>query len=177
MPGLLETAASLGLSAGVVALVMANLAGAARTQAACLHLADDLFRARQLEHLVDRATLLAGAGPTRPPPLSSLSGDTAVFAADLDGDGAVDPNSSETSAVEVRPDGADTRVRLRLGRQTMTVLEAEGSEATLAAFDRRGMATDAATASLVELVLAARDEVGDQAPRRMLFALPARTLP
>lgn len=177
MPSLLETAASLGLSAGVVALLTANLAAAARTHAACLLLAEDLFRVRQLEHLVDRATLLAGAGPTRPPPLASLTSDTAVLAADLDGDGTVDPNSSETSAVEVRPDGADARVRLRLGRQTMTVLEAEDSEATLAAFDRRGLVADAASASLVELVLAARDEDGGESLQRMLFALPARTLP
>jgi hypothetical protein len=176
MPSLLEAAASLAISAAVLVLMTASLAGAARVHAACIELGDELFRVRQLEHLVDRAASLAGAGPTHPWPVSSLTADTVVFASDQDGNGTVDATSSETTALEVRQSGSQARVRIRLGRQTMTVLEVDDSDASLHACDSRGRSAAASTTSLVELAIAARDD-GSGSIRRLLFAVPARRAP
>lgn len=176
MGSLLETVAALGLSALVMAMVVASLAAGARLQAACILLGDELFETRQLEHLVDRATQGAGSGPGHPAPLSSLTGDTVVFAADTNGDKKVDTTSAETTALEVRQSGSTALVRIRLGRQTMTVLDTEDSVATLAFVDRRGRTADAATASLVELAITPKT-AASAATRRLLFSVPARTWP
>jgi len=175
MSSLLEAIVAVSLSGAVLALMSTSLLGAARLQAACARLSDEAFASRQLEHLADRATLRAGAGPNRPAAVSSVAADTVVLGSDLDGNGIVDANSSETTALEVRPDGRTARVRVRLGRQTMTVLEADDSSAAIAVLDRRGNAAAAETATLVELVVTSRDDSGNA--RRLLFSLPARTLP
>ena len=178
MSSLLETAAALTVSGTVMILMTTSLAGAVRVHAACVTLGDELFQARQLEHLVDRTTIAAGAGPTHPEPVSSLSGDTVVFASDHDGNGSVDTTSSETTALEVRQSGAEARVRLRLGRQTMTVLTADDSDASLAVLDRRGLVAVSTTATLVELSILERGQpAGGPRIRRMLFSLPTRRAP
>src|SRR6185503_16477200 len=99
----------------------------------------------------------AGMGPGHPAAVTAVSADTIVFEADQNGDGVVDSTSSETSALESRAAGSDARVRVRLGRQTMTVLEAERSDASLSAVDRHGAAANATTAALVGLTISARD--------------------
>lgn len=176
MPSLVETAASAAVGGAVLALVAAAMGSAVRIDAEAARLADDLFRSRQLEHLVDRAALPAGSGPARPSPLSSLAETGAVFTADLDGSGAVDSTTAETTAVEVSQDGSTARLRVKLGRQTMTVLEAARSDARISGLDAAGRAANAATASLVEVEIVPRDR-GD-GPRRVLrFAIPARFLP
>ncbi len=175
MSGLLEAVAALAISAAVMALVTVSLTGAARIQAAASTLAGELFAARQLEHLVDRAALAAGSGPAHPAPVPSLDGSNVVFASDQNGDGAVDSTSSETTALEVRHVAGTARVRVRLGRQTMTVLEAGDSDATLEALDRGGGSANAASATLVALTV--RAEGADSVERRMLFSVPARTIP
>ncbi|MFN2427633.1 MAG: hypothetical protein ABR587_14425 [Candidatus Binatia bacterium] len=178
MSGLLETAASLGVSGAVMVLMTTSLTGASRVHSACVALGDELFAARQLEHLVDRAALAAGAGPGVPSPIASVSADTVVFASDHDGDGSIDTSSSETTALEVRQSGAETRVRLRLGRQTMTILAAEDREAALAVLDNHGLVTDAASAALVELSIAGRGGAAESTPvRRMLFSVAPRPVP
>lgn len=174
MPSLVEAAASIAVGGAVLTLGTAAIGSAARLDAEAGVLAGELFRVRQLEHLVDRAALAAGAGPTRPAPLSTLTATGAVFAADLDGNGIVDATSSETTALEVSMNGTDARLRIRLGRQTTTVLEAERSEAVVWGIGADGRAADAATATLVRLDVTPRDG----APvRSMLFVLPARILP
>jgi type II secretory pathway component PulJ len=178
MSSLLEAAAALGISAAVTALLTASLSGAVRVHTACVALTDDLFEVRQLEHLVDRSALAAGAGPMRPAAISSLSSDTVVFASDSNGNGSVDATSSETTALEVRQIGAQARVRVRLGRQTMTVLEADESDASLVAVDKRGLPASSTTASLVELAISPHAQPEeDTRIRRMLFSLPAQSLP
>lgn len=168
MATLLEAVASLAISGAIAGLVSASLSSALRVESACIELAAELFERRQLEHLVDRAALSAGAGPGLPAGVASVSSDSIVFASDQDGDGLVDATSSETTALEVRQASGDARVRLRYGRQTMTVLEREDAEATLSVFDRGGSATGAAGAALVELAIA--PENGDAA--KLYFALP-----
>jgi len=178
MPSLVETCASAAIGGAVLALVTASMASGARTASAASQLTAELFRARQLEHLVSRATLLAGAGPSRPPAVASLSSGSVAFAADLDGSGGVDATTSETTTLEVVQDSGTAKIRVRLGRQTMTVLEAQDSEATLGALDRDGRAANSATASIVELAITARDPpTGAEATRRLRFAIPARVLP
>jgi hypothetical protein len=165
---LLEAVASLAISGTVVALVSASMSSAVRVQHACIELAGELFERRQLEHLVDRAVLAAGAGPGLPSAVASATSDTVVFSSDHDGDGTVDTQSSETTALEVRQSSGDARVRIRFGRQTMTVLEAEDSEVTLEVLDRRGAATGAEGAALVDLSI-----VPEQGTASMLsFSLP-----
>lgn len=176
MPGLLEAAAAVGISAIVVAMVTGSLTSAVRVQTACMELGNEMFEARQLEHLVDRAVLAAGAGPGHPAAIASLSNDTITFASDQNGDGRVDTSSSETTALEVRQIGNQGRVRVRLGRQTMTVLEADDATATISAVDRSGRRADAATATVIDLLIAARNAGSEDAPlRRLLFAVPSRT--
>lgn len=176
MPSLVETAASAAVGGAVLALAAAAMGSAARLDAEAARLADDLFRTRQLEHLVDRASLPAGSGPASPSALSGLADTSAVFTADLDGSGAVDPTTAETTAVEVSQDGSTARLRVKLGRQTMTVLEAAHSDARISGLDAAGHAASAATASLVEVEIVPRDR-SDGSPRILRFAIPARFLP
>jgi hypothetical protein len=174
MSSLLESCAALALSGSVLVLTTAGISAAARLNAACLDLTAEMFAERQLEHLVDGAVLAAGGGPLRPSAISTVDETNVVFAADLDGNGSVVASGSETSALEVRHSGRRARVRVRLGKQTMTVLEADDTEATLVCLDRDGHEADAATSSLVELTLTPRDRASPAATRRLLFALPAR---
>ena len=170
MASLLEAVASLGISGAVIALMSASMTSAVRIQTACIALGDELFERRPLEHRVDRAVLAAGSGPSLPAAVSSVSSDTVVFASDHDGDGTVDPTSSETTALEVRQSSGDTRVRLRFGRQTMTVLDVPDSESTLAVLDSGGSPASASTAALVEVAIT--PDAAEAAPSRMLFSLP-----
>jgi hypothetical protein len=163
--------ASLGISGAVVALLSLSMTSAVRIRTSCVELADELFQQRQLEHLVDRAALAAGAGPGFPAPVSSLTSDTVVFASDHDGNRAVDGSSSETTALEVRQSSGDARVRVRFGKQTMTVVEVADSVARLDVVDRRGAAASASTAALLDLRIAPAD--GDSRERRLLFSVPA----
>ncbi len=160
------------LSAAVLLVCTSGLAATARLHAACLALEEEMFAERQLEHLVDRASLAAGSGPLRPPALTSLDASNAVFGADLDGNGTVDSSGSETSALEVRRSGNEARIRVRVGKQTMTVLVLPETEATIEGLDREGRGATASTATLLELELRPRADV--DAARRLLFALPAR---
>jgi hypothetical protein len=173
LASLLEAVASLGISSAVVALLSASMTSAVRLQTACIELGDELFERRQLEHLVDRAVLAAGAGPGFPAGVASMSSDSIVFASDHDGDGTVDTTSSETTALEVRQSSGDARVRLRFGRQTMTVMEIADSEATLSVLDRGGATASAGTAALVELAV-----VHEGAGRtELVFSLPPAPVP
>jgi hypothetical protein len=167
---LVEAVASLGISGAVVALISASMTSAVRVQNACIELGDQLFERRQLEHLVDRTVLAAGGGPSLPAAVSSVSADSVVFGSDHDGDGIVDTTSSETTALEVRHTSGYARVRLRFGRQTMTVMEVADSEATLAVSDRGGSAAAASAAALVELAIAPAS--GDGRASQLFFSLP-----
>ncbi len=175
MASLLEAVASLGISGAVVALLTASMTSAVRVQAACTELAGDLFEKRQLEHLVDRAVLASGSGPALPGAVASVSADSVELASDHDGNGTVDTTSAETTALEVRQSSGDARVRLRFGRQTMTVLEVADSQATLAALDRSGSPAIAATTALVELAISAEDD--GTVASRLLFAIPPPSMP
>lgn len=177
MSSLLEAVAALSISGAVMVLSITSLTAAARLHAACATLSSELFASRQLEQLVDRATLLAGNGPNLPEPVSALEPDTIVFASDHDGDGIVDTGSSESTALEVRQISGHVKVRVRLGRQTMTVFEADDSDAVVSALDAAGRVADAAGATFIELAITSRDESFHAAgSRRMLFSLPARTM-
>lgn len=174
MSSLLESCAALALSGSMLVLTTAGISAAARLNAACLALTAEMFAERQLEHLVDGAVLAAGGGPLKPAAIASVDEANVVFAADHDGNGSVEASGSETSALEIRHSGRRARVRVRLGRQTMTVLEADDTEATLVCLDRDGLEAGAATSSLVELSLAPRDRSAALPSRQMIFALPAR---
>lgn len=175
MTSLLEAATSLALTGAILSLLSASIVASARVDAAAAGLADRLFQQRQLEHLFDRATTAAGAGPTHPPAVSSVGNEAVVLLSDQDGDGSVNASSSETTTLEVRQIGAEARVRLKLGGQTMTVLAVPRAEATLEARDVAGQAADAASATLVELGVH-RDD-GEEEDRLQLFSLPGRLWP
>ncbi len=177
MASLLEAAAAVGISGTVMVLVTTSLAGAARIQSLGATVANELFAERQLEQLVDRASLQSGYGPAHPAAVSSVSADTVVFGSDSNGDSLVDPTSSETTALEVRRTSGRTSVRVRLGRQTMSVLDAGDSTATLSAFDRSSHAATAAAASLIDLVITSPQSALDNDAKHMLFSVPARTMP
>ena len=178
MPSLLEAAASVGISAAVMMLVTTSLAGAARIDALCATVTNALFATRQLEQLVDRASLLSGSGPAHPEAVSSVSADTVVFGSDQNGDGVVDTASSETTALEIRRASGHTSIRLRFGRQTMTVLDADDDTVVLQAVDAAGRTASAASALLIDLgVTSTADAPAAGGSRHMLFSLPARAFP
>jgi len=173
MATLVEAAAAVSVAGAILLLVTTALAASARIDALCASVGAELVTDRQLEQLLDRASLASGAGPAHPPAISSLSADTVVFGSDQNGDGVVDTTSSETTALEVRMGSGTTSVRVRLGRQTMTVLDAGDDVASVAGLDRYGNATAAASARLVELTLIPTgDDAG--ATRTMLFTVPMR---
>ena len=174
MPVLLEAAATLAVGAALVLLLTASLVSSAKLHAAASAMADQVFRERQLEHLAERAAATAGTGPLHPAAIGSASATAVVFQADLDGNGAVDATSSETTALEVANSAGTSKVRIRLGRQTMTVLESTEGAAALVLRDRSGLAAGASNARLVELNLPAR---ASPAGCPLLVALPARVLP
>ena len=176
MATLLEAAAAVGISGTVMVLVTTSLAGAVRIQALSASVANDLFAERQLEQLVDRASLPSGAGPTHPAAISSVSSDTVVFGADTNGDGLVDPTSSETTALEVRRSSGHTNVRVKLGRQTMTVLDAGKSTATISVRDRSGRSAAASVATLVDLEMTADDPLRVSSVKHLLFSVPSRAM-
>jgi hypothetical protein len=103
---------------------------------------------RHVEHLLDSAfarTLAAGGT------VSECTGDTVVLEADLDGDGSVDPNSSERTAFSVVVRTASRRaLTQQLGRQSMTLSDSLAGDAALRCLDALGGA--AAAASLVRVV-------------------------
>ena len=169
MPAMLETAAALAVTAAMFGSTVAALAGATRVGAAATHLADQLFLERQLEHLIDRAALAAGSGPTRPPAIAAADAHRVVFHADLDGDGRVQPTGAETTALELATTGSDLRVRHRLGRQTMTVLELERTRGEVLARDIFGEPAAPSSASLLELRLRTLAGSG----RSLHFCIPA----
>src|SRR5262245_33684342 len=107
------------------------MTSAVRVRTSCVELPAERFQQRQIEHLAARAALAAGAGPGMPAPVSSLTADTVVLASDHDGNRSIDTSSSETTALEVRQSSGDARVRLRFGKQTMTVVEVKDSVAHL----------------------------------------------
>jgi hypothetical protein len=172
---LLEAAAAVGLSGTVLMLATASLTAMARIQNETAALASEMFVARQLEQLIDRAALLAGGGPGHPAAVSAISSEGVVFLSDQNGDGAVDATSAETTAVEARRIDGDARVRIRLGRQTMTVLDAAGSDTSMIGVDPWGTAAGAATATCIDLTVAAHDpEAEHVAERHVVFSVPAR---
>lgn len=174
MAGLLEATVSTALSAATLAMVTASLAGAVRLDAAALALGDELLQRRQLEQLVDRAAAGAGAGPALPAAVSFVNDRNIVLAADLDGNGAVDAASSETTAVESRRSGSAVRVRVRYGRQAMTVLEVGDADVVVEALDAWGRPAGAEAATLARFTTVPR-ESGASA-RSLPFAVLARVL-
>jgi hypothetical protein len=169
MASMLEVAASLAVTGATLASTLAMLGGAARVTAAAAELTGELFVERQLEHLVDRSALAAGAGPSLPWPIAAADPDRVVFQSDLDGNRIVETSGSETSALELSASGNDLRLRLRIGRQTMTVMERARTGGRLSLLDRRGNAAGPAAGTLVQLEL----EGEDGSTRTWAFALPA----
>lgn len=176
MTSLLETTAGLAIAATLLATLLAAMLQAARIGAQAEELCEAVFARRQFESLVDRAALAAGSGPAHPLALQDLATGQAVFAADLDGDGTVSDTGSETTAVEVVNESSRTRLRHRLGRQTMTVLEFEDSTAGVVAYDRAGSSTWSLDASLLEVVAVragdALDVARDPEELHLQFAIP-----
>lgn len=173
MASAFEAVVALALTGSIAAVAVANLAATVRLGAAAGALARDTLALRQLEDLVDRAGARAGAGPSPRPPVASATPESVVLVADLDGDGRVDDGSAETTALEIRRDRTSASLRLRLGRQTMTMVAYERASLSLDVLDRRGERTRAEWAALISLAI----EAPPRGSRRLLFALPAASVP
>jgi hypothetical protein len=174
MASLLETMAALAITASTMAFSVATLAASARLHADADRTVDALFSERQLEHLVERAAASAGTGPGRPPPVSLATVEDVVLAADLNGDGTVETDSAETTALEVRRVGREARLRLRLGRQVMTVRTLPDTTARLRGLDRWGHPATATDTALIELTVEpAQGPAIGPATTPVLFAIPA----
>ncbi len=151
-PSLLETAAALALHAGVLATLVSGLGANVRLAHELWTIEAELFRERQVEHLLDRAVMQAGAGPSTPPPVARADGGEIVLHSDRDGDGHVNPRSAEVTSVYFKTSGAKARLVYKLGRQAMTVMEDLSSESRFVHMDAAGMpATLAAEVKLIEL--------------------------
>lgn len=177
MLSLVETSAGLAIAATLLATTLTAMQQAVRIGARAEDLCEKMFVQRQFESLIDHAALAAGSGPAHPPALQGLTDQQAVFGADLDGDGIVSESGSETTAVEIVNDASRTRLRHRLGRQTMTVLELDHASAGIVAYDRFGHPTMALTASLLAITVQTRaaltlDAAGDGEELHLQFAIP-----
>jgi hypothetical protein len=129
-------------------LVLASLLSGATTstllarEAWTIHA--ELFAQRQVEHLLDGITARAGSGPGSPQPVAEASAAALVLHADANGDGVVDPNSSERTELELRAGVGETRVLFhRIGRQSMRIEERLSDDASFRLLARDG--GDAAT--------------------------------
>ncbi|HYB98572.1 MAG TPA: hypothetical protein VEC57_05495 [Candidatus Limnocylindrales bacterium] len=171
---MLETTAALAVTGAMLATTIAALASTARLAAAATSLTSELFVERLLEHLVDRAALSAGSGPGLPHAIAEAEEERVVFQADLDGDGDVEPSGAETTALELMAAGGDLRIRHRLGKQRMTIVERGDATGRLRVVGRDGAASAPSAATMVELEL--RDGPGRKR-RLWLFALPASLAP
>jgi hypothetical protein len=145
---LLESAAALAVTTIVLATLTAALGASAVTSHGAWEVAQGMADQRHVEHLLDTAfarTLAAGGS------VLECTDETVVLEADLDGDGSVDPNSSEHTAFSVVVRTASRRaLTQQLGRQSMTLNDTLPGDAALRCID--GLGGSAADASLVRVV-------------------------
>jgi len=145
---LLESAAALAVSTIVLATLTATLGVSAVASRATWGLAQGMADQRHVEHLLDAAfarTLAAGGR------VLECTASTVVLEADLDGDGLVDPNSSEHTGFSIVARTAGLRaLTQQLGRQSMTLSDSLPADATLGCLDTLGSPT--VTASLVRVI-------------------------
>lgn len=145
---LLESAAALAVSTIVLATLTATLGASAVASRATWGLAQEMTDQRHVEHLLDAAfarTLAAGGR------VLECTAATVVLEADLDGDGLVDPNSSEHTDFSIVDRTAGRRaLTQQLGRQSMTLSDSLPADATLRCIDAFGSPT--VVASLVRVV-------------------------
>jgi len=85
---LIEAVAALGIQALLLATLLSSSTGLAILTSEAWDAHAELFRQRQVEHLLEIASAQAGAGPAAPATVAASSGDVVVLHADLDGDGA-----------------------------------------------------------------------------------------
>lgn len=150
---LLESAAALAVTTIVLATLTAALGATAVTAHGAWELAHAMAEQRHVEHLLDTAfarTLAAGGG------IVECSGETVVLEADLDGNGAVDLNSSERTAFTVDVRTASRRaLTQQLGRQSMTLNDTLAGDATLRCVDALGsLIADPSLVRVVEVPVA-----------------------
>lgn len=145
---LLESAAALAVTTIVLATLTAALGASAVSSQGAWGTAQGMADQRHVEHLLDTAfaRTLAAGGSVR-----ECTNETVVLEADLDGDGSVDPNSSERTAFSVVVRTASRRaLTQQLGRQSMTLSDALPGDAALRCIDSLGGI--AADANLVRVV-------------------------
>ena|SRR6185503_3876951 len=121
--GLLEALFALALNGVVLASLLAGtttLTVLAR-EAWTLHARS--FAERQVESLVDVATVRAGAGPASPLALASASASSVVLQADLDGNGIAETTSAERTELELRASSGTRVLFYRIGGQSMRIEE------------------------------------------------------
>ena len=145
---LLESAAALAVTTIVLATLTAALGASAVTSRGAWEMAHEMAEQRHVEHLIDAAfarTLAAGGQ------VVECTGSTLVLEADLDGNGAVDPNSSERTAFSVVVRTASRRaLTQQLGRQSMTLNDTLPGSAALRCIDAVG--SPAANPTFVRVV-------------------------
>jgi hypothetical protein len=159
--GLLEAVVALGLHALMLASMLAGTTTCTLLARESWRVQAELFRERQLEHLLDVAATAAGSGPGRPAAVASADALSVVLAGDTDGDGATEATSAERTELELRASTAQPgtlRLLHHVGRQAMTVDDGIASGAQLGVIGAEGnpSAAAAATAVIVPLGTATR---------------------
>jgi hypothetical protein len=145
---LLESAAALAVTTIVLATLTAALGASGVTAYGTWELAHRMAEERHVEHLLDAAfarTLAAGGA------VVECTNQRIALEADLDGNGAVDPNSSERTAFSVVDRAAGRRaLTQQLGQQSMTLNDTLPGTAIIRCVDALGAPT--ASATLVRVV-------------------------
>jgi hypothetical protein len=165
--GLLESLAAVALETLVLAALLAQLVAAVELGGAAWAMHARIFEVRQAEDLILTALTRAGEGLDGQLCIRASSETVLELAADLDGNGRVDTDSAERTALLVDRDaGERSRLVHRMGRQSMTILSGLAPNAHLVALDRYG-ATARSTEDITLIGL--EQQVDDVAVRDMIL--------
>ena len=155
---LIESIAALALEAIVMIGLASTIAAATELTAQLREQRHTIVDARRVEQLLDHAFALAGAGPTGSAAIVAADPARVVLHSDLDGDGAIDPRSSERTEFSLRRDGSSKRLVHRIGRQSVTVVRGLPTGARLSYRDINGRSTqDPLAIRLVRIPLGSVD--------------------
>jgi hypothetical protein len=146
--GILEAAAALGVQALALAAMLSGSAAIAMLARDAWDVHAAMFRQRQVEHLLENASVQAGTGPGRPQAVAAGTATSVVLHGDANGNGTVDLSSAERTEVELRVATATKRNLFHhVGGQAMKVAEGLPAASRFSLLGIDGAQTDAVHAT------------------------------
>ncbi len=158
--GLLEAVAAMAIEALVLSASLAGIIANSQLLSAAALLHSDILQWRRVEHLFDTTLRRAGYGPNAPPPIAEASAARIVVQSDHDGDGRIDPRSSEITIFYFSDKDGGRSLMHRMGRQSMTLISGLSDRSVFRIFDGRGTAAGSpGQARLLEIDCRSANEI------------------